>query len=568
MLKRFPSFKLKTGAEIIYDKLIANKVKNVFLYSGGSIMPLVDQFHKGKINYFVNTHEQNCGHAATGYAKSSNKMGVVISTSGPGITNLVTPMLDAQTDGVPLLVLSGQVGTDFMGTGAFQEAPATEITKPVTKLSYCIKNVNEIPHMLDYGIKLIHEGRPGVVHLDLPKNVLVNSYHLKESQEDEWKPNLEDIYEEKKVKHAAEVINSSRKPIFFLGKGCSSNIIELVEKSLIPFTTTIHSKGIISEDHPLSLKWCGMHGSAAANLALQKADCIIGVGARFDDRTTGLLEKYAPKANNIINVNIDPNSFGKTVRSNINITMDSSNFIKTIHPSLKNFISSPEWIKELENLKEKNPFKFNIPENRRLNTPMVISTLDKMTIGKPTIFTTGVGNHQMMTYQFIDGLYPGRIHSSGSLGVMGAGLPYAVGVQIANPGSLVIDIDGDSSFLMTMSDMKTIMENNLPIKIAIMNDNKQMMVNIWEKLFFEERYTATINKRNPDFCMLGESFGLKSFKCSNQNELPSIINQFLSYNGPAICDFTVGEEICLPLVKPGKALDDMIMFDDYYNNNL
>lgn len=556
---------LKSGAEAIYQKLLQHKVKDVFLYSGGSIMPLVDQFHNKKINYFINTHEQNCGHAATGYAKSSNNLGVVISTSGPGITNLVTPMLDAQTDGVPLLVLSGQVGTDFMGTGAFQEAPACEITRPFTKLSYCIKDSSQIPHMMDHAIELAKEGRPGVVHLDLPKNVLVDKFYMKEKSLEVQNLGNSSFDFVNSLPKIAQVINESEKPIFFLGKGCHESIEKMVNKTRIPFTTTIHGKGIISENHLGSLEWCGMHGSATANIALQSADCIIGIGARFDDRTTGLVEKYAPCAKNIISVNVDPESFGKTINSNLNVCARSEDFIREIYDLLRFNIPDNSWLNFIENLKEKNKFKYRIPPGGKLNTPMVISKLNELTLGRDTIFTTGVGNHQMMAYQFIKGDYPGKIHSSGSLGVMGAGLPYAIGCQIANPEKLVVDIDGDSSFMMTMSDMKTAVENNLPIKIAIMNDSRQMMVNIWERLFFEERYTATINKRNPDFREMAESFGLTGFKCGSVDDLEEVSEEFLNIDGPALCEYVVEPEICLPLVGPGKALDEMIMFDEYHN---
>jgi len=573
---------LKTGAEIIYQKLIDYKVKNVFLYSGGSIMPLVDQFYNKKINYYVNSHEQNCGHAATGYAKSSNEIGVVITTSGPGITNMITPMLDAKNDGVPLLVLSGQVGTKFMGTGAFQEAPAVDITRNTTKFSYCVNNVENLNPMIDYAFRLLNSGRPGVVHLDLPKDVLLDLCNYPSHNEDipyirKAVEKLDKLWEKKindyKTNKVSIAINSAKKPIFFLGKGCnhaSKEILELVNKTNIPFTTTIHAKGIIDENHYNSLEWCGMHGSPSANFALQEADCIIGIGARFDDRTTGLVEKYAPiakKEKKIIHVDIDMGMFNKTIRSNYHIHMDSKNFINTILPKVNKNIPSLEWRDRLDELKLDHKFKFRIPENNKINTPMVISKINDLTLHKEedVIFTTGVGNHQMMTYQFIHGNYPGKIHSSGSLGVMGAGLPYAIGAQIANPDKLVVDIDGDSSFLMTMSDMKTIVENDLPVKIAIMNDSRQMMVNIWERLFFEERYTATINKRNPHFKEVAEGFGIKGFRCSDAKNLEETTREFLEYPGPALCEFIVEPEICLPLVGPGKALDEMIMFDEYHN---
>lgn len=568
----------KTGAQIIYDKLLEKKIKDVFLYSGGSVMPLVDKFYKGKINYFVNSHEQNCGHAATGYAKSSGKLGVVITTSGPGITNMITPMLDAQNDGVPLLVLSGQVGTNFMGTGAFQEAPAVKITKNITKFSHCFDYTNNIEKLLDYGIELAQYGRPGVVHFDLPKNILLEEFVSNKNKENNIiKEVVEKIDEEffdfcnsNKIHNITKAINTSKKPIFFLGKGCNhahKEMLELANKTNIPFTTTIHSKGIIDENHLNSLEWCGMHGSPAANIALQESDCVIGIGARFDDRTTGLVSKYAPiakKENKIIHVDIDSEMFNKTIESNYQIKMDSKYFINEIKNNLNNNISSKSWINRIHELKENYKFKLRIPKNNKINAPMVIKKINDLTIDKETIITTGVGNHQMMTYQFIHGNYPNKIHSSGSLGVMGAGLPYALGAQIANPNKLVIDIDGDSSFLMTMSDMKTIVENNLPIKIAIMNDDRQMMVNVWEKLFFEERYTATINKRNPSFADVAEAFGIKGFICSDAVKLDEITKEFLNYPGPALCEYKVEPEICLPLVGPGKALDEMIMFDDFH----
>ena len=319
------------------------------------------------------------------------------------------------------------------------------------------------------------------------------------------------------------------------------------------------------------MSWLGMHGHAGANYLVQEADCIIALGSRFDDRTTGNTDFYAPEANEkkqIIHVDIEPKQFNKSINSHYNIHSDVKTFLNEIKHKIKFNIRTnrKERVKEL---RKKYPFKHNIPLHDNINTPQAIKSIDNYITEnkKKTRITTGVGNHQMMTYQFIDGNYPKKIFSSGSLGVMGAGLPYAVGVQIANPNDLVIDIDGDSSFMMTCSDMKTIMEYNLPVKIAVMNDSRQMMVNIWERLFFEERYTATINNNNPDFQQMAESFGLKGFKVDNFTDLQEKTNEFLSYEGPALCEYVVEPEICLPLVGPGKALDDMILFDEYHSSN-
>lgn len=569
-----------TGAKLIYNKLLEKQVIDVFMYSGGSIMPLIDCFYKGPINYYINTHEQNCGHAATGYAKSSGKTGVVITTSGPGLTNCITPMLDAQNDSTPLVVLSGQVSQKFIGTSAFQEAPSVALTQPFTKWSYMIKDPNDISSVIDDAFQIAHDGKKGVVHLDLPKCVLTstinrssyNDYVLNKKKSYHTNLNYKKNY--KLYKDVIKTIKTSNKPILYIGQGClhaKDELLKLVNIARIPFTTTIHAKGIINDSHELCLDWCGMHGSPAANYSLQEADCIICIGARFDDRTIGNSDKYAPiarKTGKIIHVDIEKTQFGKTIDSNYNVIADSKNFLDYINSNIKTQMSSEDWLYQINYFKNKPGFKHTIPPNSNINVPIVIKTINDITMNSDklrenTLVSTGVGNHQMMTYQYITGNYPKKIFSSGSLGVMGAGLPYSIGLQIANPDKLVIDIDGDSSFLMTMSDMKTIMEYNLPIKIAIMNDKRQMMVNVWEQLFFENRQTATINKMNPNFKSVAEAFGLKGFCCDNVEDLDSITNDFINYEGPALCEYKVEPEICLPLVKPGSALDDMILFEEY-----
>lgn len=591
------SFSTMSGASIIYNKLQEHKVKDVFMYSGGSIMPLIDKFHNGDINYYINSHEQNCGHAATGYAKSCGKTGVVITTSGPGLTNVVTPILDANTDSTPLVVLSGQVKQEFIGTGAFQEAPSTEITKPITKWSYCLTDINELPKVIDKAFHIANEGKKGAVHIDLPKCLLTDTTNFRPVDSDYNNKNIlptrmymdydpytiEDRTErgyqqldtEEPLERCLEAIEKAEKPILYVGQGCikaQKELVELIDNTNIPITTTIHAKGIYDESNDLSLNWCGMHGSAAANYALQEADCIIGIGARFDDRTTGCPNKYAPVAKSkksIINVNVESSDFNKTVDTDINIHLDSSNFLRYLNSKVNSNKLTNEWSTRIKDLKSNHYFKYNEPNNKNINAQMAIDSVNNYCNKRTNnncIITTGVGNHQMMTYQFIDGNYPSKILSSGSLGVMGAGLPYAIGAQIANPDKLVIDIDGDSSFMMTMSDMKTIVENKLPIKIAIMNDSKQMMVNIWEKLYFGGRHIATDNIRNPSFTDLAKAFGFTVFKCSKSNNLQQVTNQFLSSHGPALCEYVIEPEICLPLVGPGKALDEMILFDKYHND--
>lgn len=582
------------GAQLIYNKLVKHGVEDVFMYSGGAIMPLIDKFYDNPIiNYYINTHEQNCGHSATAYAKSLDKPGIVITTSGPGLTNCITPMLDAQTDSTPLIVISGQVNKKSIGSDAFQEAPSVELTKTFTKWSYLVLSVEEIEEVMDKAFHIAMNGKKGVVHLDIPKCVLTDiiseKYIKKQIQQEKIKQEkiqikkyydsyIDPYYENNyyNIDRVADIINASKKPILYIGQGCihaKDELCQLIKKSSIPITTTIHAKGIVNDYHWLSLDWCGMHGSPAANYALQESDCIICIGARFDDRTTGNPDKYAPiakKNKRIIHIDIEKTQFNKNIKSNINLVCDSKVFLDYMNQRVTSKVSTDEWIDRITDLIQEHPFKNNVPHFNCLNTPMVIKSINLITsvvdkFNENTLISTGVGNHQMMTYQFINGNYPKKIFSSGSLGVMGAGLPYAIGLQIANPDKLVIDIDGDASFLMTMSDMKTIIEYNLPIKIVILNDGRQMMVNIWERLFFNRRYTATISYNNPNFKEVAEGFGLKGFYCDDSRDLDKITEKFLKYPGSALCEYKVVPEICLPLVGPGKGLDEMILFDDYHN---
>jgi len=565
------------GSDIIYQKLLEHNVKNTWIYSGGSVMPIIDKFYNGDINYYVNSHEQNCGHAATGYAKSSGKTGVCIVTSGPGITNMITPMLDATNDSTPLIVISGQVAKTAIGTDAFQEAPAVEISKSVTKWSYCVKDVSELPEVMDKAFLIANDKKKGSVHIDIPKCVSNDDYFHSDSEIESPKISVLPEIDNNHVNKIVDMINNSKKPILYVGQGCVEAYQELREFAIngnIPVTTTIHGNGIFDESHPLSLRWCGMHGNPAANYSLQEADCIIALGSRFDDRTTGLISDYAPKARQasedgtggIIHVDIEPRQIDKVIKSDLFINGKCLDFLRLANPLIK-YNSRKDWINFINKKQNEHPFDYNKKETKLLKMEEVLIELNDKTKNKDVVFTTGVGNHQMQCYQFIKSQYPKKIISSGSLGVMGVGLPYSIGVQIANPDKLVVNFDGDSSFNMTLSDLKTVKEHNLPIKIAIMNNSAQMMVTIWEKLFFEERYTATINKSNPDYTKLAESYGIQGIKCSHISDLKKTIDYFINYDGPILCEFEIEKNICLPLVGPGKALDDMILFNDYKNEN-
>jgi acetolactate synthase I/II/III large subunit len=567
--------RLISGAEIVYRGLLKHNVKDVFMFSGGSIMPLIDKFYQSPINKIINSHEQNCGHSATGYAKSSNQTGVAIVTSGPGITNMITPMLDATTDSTPLVVFSGQVPQKFIGSNAFQEAPATQISQSVTKWSKMVTNIEELEYIVDKAFFIANDKKKGAVHIDLPKCILTGKIDESEllkfdcQKETAENNNKEILTNEHSILRAINAINLSSKPILYLGQGCIDDyqLLRLFATiGNIPVTTTIHGCGIFDESHSLSLGWCGMHGYPSANYSLQEADCIIALGSRFDDRTTGALEKYAPIAQKnkaIIHVNIEPSEINKVIKTNYNFNMTCSQFLNEAIPLIQ-YNEREKWIERTTKLTHKHKFENKIVSGK-LSMENVLNELYQNTkhLEDNVIITTGVGNHQMQTYQYIKSHYPKKILSSGSLGVMGAGLPYAVGAQIANPNKTVICIDGDSSFNMTLTDMKTIVENKLPVKIAIMNNNCQMMVNVWEKLFFEARYTATENERNPDFTMLAEAYGIKSLKCEDIDNLESCVSIFLKHPGPILCEFVIEKGMCLPLVSPGCALDEMILPENY-----
>jgi len=571
-----------TCGDVIYNNLEKKNVKHVFMLSGGAIMPIIDSwYNKDTIKNIIGTHEQNLGHAATGYAKSSKNTGVIIVTSGPGLTNLVTPILDAKNDSTPLVVITGQVSKKAMGKLSFQECPATEITQHITKWSYCIQTIEEVPLVLDIAFKIANDGKKGPVHIDLPKCIASSIYPNNVENNFEELRNIEAKYVHKVkklpigskvIQNIAKAINTSKNPVLYVGQGCrdSSNLLrQFAIKANIPVTTTLHGMGIFDETHPLSLKMIGMHGSVYSNYAIQKADCIIALGSRFDDRTTGEVSKYAPiarKNKKMIHVNIDNSEFGKVIDTDYNVNTDCGNFLLEILPYIrykKRFV----WYRYIDKLKQMHPFRYNKAPDNKIKTQSVIIELNNQIIKRnDVIISMGVGNHMMMACQFIDWKNPKQVIASGSLGVMGCSNGYSIGAQLANKDCIVVSVDGDGSFNMTSNELKTMVEYNIPIKIAVMNDSSLQMVRVWEELFFDKRYTATANNNNPDYVKLAEAYGLEALYCDNYTDLPHIMDKFLNSNKPILCEFKVEKDICLPLVGPGKALDEMILFDDYHSN--
>jgi acetolactate synthase I/II/III large subunit len=565
-----------SGGEVIFHMLEQYKVDTVFGYSGGAVLPLIDAFHGKRIKWITSSHEQCSGHSAAAYAKSTGKFGVAIVTSGPGLTNLVTPLQDALTDGVPLVVFSGQVPTGAMGTDAFQECSATEITRPCTKWNYVCLDFNQLPWAVNEAFRIACSGRPGPCHIDLPKDIVSMRAQVPEAVfRKAMTADAPPMLDSKSIKAAADLINGSKKPIFYVGQGashCKEILTNVAKKANIPVTTTCHGMGIFDEREPLSMHMLGMHGAAYANFAIQSSDCIVAIGSRFDDRTTGIITKYAPAARaaeresrgGIVHINIDKQSFGKVVPPTVSIWADAEHALQALQPLLKE-TDRTDWVAQCQDWKNQHAFGYVKPPGGRIKVQQVLEAMNKYLHDKKlmdkTLVATGVGNHQMMSCQFIRWTQPRSFITSGSLGVMGAGLPFAIGAQVANPDALTILVDGDGSFGMTNMDLQTVKRYNLPVKIAIMNDHRQQMVWIWQRLFFEGRYISVDNV-NPDFVALAKAYGIEAISCDNEADLPKVIEQWLTHDGPMLVDFRVVPDICLPMVAPGKALDEMILLQD------
>ena len=575
------AYKGLTGSEAIYKSLSINKIRHVFGYTGGAILSLTDQFHNSNnysnIKYIKNCNELCVGHSAEGYAKVSNTPGIIITTSGPGVTNLITPLQNAYTDGTPLIAISGQVPTNVIGQDAFQECPALDLTKPCTKWNFRPQNVNEIPDMMEKAFHIALSGRKGPVFLDIPKEILTdtitnphsiyNDIHHIEDLEHDYS-DIRDIPRFLKLLYKAE------KPILYIGQGAKHSyklVRQLIKTLNIPFTTTIHGMGIGNELDDNSLHMLGMHGSIYANKSIQESDMIICIGARFDDRTTGNLDKYAPVAKlaskenrgGIIHFDIAKKQIGKVVKPDISFYGNCGYYIRHILSLIEKEDLThkwKDWNQYTYQLKKNNPFKYeHVPG--KIKAQDIIQYIDAQVGHLSPYITTGVGNHQMYTAQHFRWKKPGRMITSGSLGTMGFGLPSAIGVQLSKPDETVILIDGDGSFGMTFNDLSTVKEYNLPIKMFIMNDKRQQMVHIWQKLFFDNNFVSTDNF-NPDFNMLANAFGIKSITINNKKTLHSKFDKIFKYNGPVLVNCIIEPDMCTPLVAPGSGLDEMITFDD------
>ena len=570
--------KLFSGAEIVFKVLEDQKVKYIFGYPGGAVLPIYDELKNHKsIKHILARHEQGAGHAAEGYARSSGKPGVLLVTSGPGATNAVTALTDAYMDSVPVVCISGQVPTHLIGTDAFQECDTTGITRPCTKHNWLVKDVNDLANILSQAFKIATTGRPGPVLVDIPKDIQFNKGIYKVSKnklEKKLNGTLSNKINSKDVDNFIEMIKKSSKPIFYTGGGvinsgpkASELLRDLVSLTGFPITSTLQGLGAFPGDDPQFLGMLGMHGTYEANNAMHDCDLMINIGARFDDRITGKIDEFSPKSKKI-HIDIDPSSIGKNVKVDLAITSDVTELlqavIKRFKEKNKNFIVSnkqktAKWWSQIDKWREKKSLNF-INSKETIKPQHAVQRLYELTKHQDTFITTEVGQHQMWAAQHYKFNKPNRWMTSGGLGTMGYGLPAAIGVQIAHPKKLVVDIAGEASILMNIQEMSTAIQYRLPIKIFILNNEYMGMVRQWQELLHDKNYSESYTEALPDFVKLAEAYGAVGIRAKTPDELDEKIKEMIKTDKPVIFDCVVDKvENCYPMIPSGKPHNQMLL---------
>ena len=559
-----------TGSGAIIRTLELLGVTDVFGIPGGAVIPLYDELMtQTKIRHILVRHEQGAGHAAEGYASSTGRVGVAIATSGPGATNLVTAIADAYMDSVPLLAITGQVFSTSMGTDAFQEADIIGITMPITKHSFLARRAEEIPAAIASAYHIASTGRPGPVLVDITKDAQQNLAPFI------WPPKLDlpgyrPIVKAhgKQVQAAAQLLLQAKKPVLYVGGGviraeASPELLALAEATGAPVVTTLMARGAFPDSHPQHLGMPGMHGTVPAVLALQESDLIISLGARFDDRVTGKISEFAPHAK-IVHVDVDPAEISKIRAVDVPIVGDAKDVIADLTTAWIDAAQgatpdTAEWWTYLHGLKDEFPLGFTEPADGLLAPQYVIQRIGELT-GPEAVYAAGVGQHQMWAAQYLNFNDPNRWMTSGGLGTMGYGFPASIGVQMAHPDALVINVAGEASWLMNMQEMGTAMQFRLPVKQFIMNNERLGMVRQWQELLHGERYSHSWSESLPDFVKLAEAFGAKGIRCSDPASLDDAIIEMLEYPGPVIFDCLVEKhENCFPMIPSGEAHNKMLL---------
>ncbi|MFW5897383.1 MAG: biosynthetic-type acetolactate synthase large subunit [Halanaerobium sp.] len=549
------------GGEIIIESLKKENVDVVFGYPGGAVINLYDALYNSNLKHYLGRHEQGVVHAADGYARSSGKVGVCFATSGPGGTNLVTGLANAQMDSIPVVAFTGQVPSSLIGKDAFQEADITGISLPITKHNFLVTDIKDLPRTIKEAFYIARTGRPGPVLIDLAKDVTqaVIEFNYPESVDlPGYKPTFEG--HKLQINKAARAINNAKRPLLYVGGGAvisnaEKEVRELADKAKIPVTTTLMALGIYPEDQDLALEMLGMHGTQYANKATIETDLLIAVGARFDDRVTGKLDEFASQAD-IIQIDIDPAEIGKNLDVEVPIVGD----VKTVLTELLPHIEEKEngsWQQRIKELKEKYPLKYEDDGSETIKPQYIMEEIDKYTKGDATIVTE-VGQHQMWAAQFHKYKKPRQFITSGGLGTMGYGLPAAIGAQVGQPDEKVVLIAGDGSIQMNIQELGTAQAYNIPIKIIIFNNKYLGMVRQWQEIFFDKRYSST-KIPAPDFVKMGEAYGIWSKTVDKKSELDGALKEAMEHQGPAILDVHIPEEENVyPMVPAGAGLKDMI----------
>jgi acetolactate synthase-1/2/3 large subunit len=570
--------KLFSGAEIVFKALEDQKVEYIFGYPGGAVLPIYDELKNHKtIKHILARHEQGAGHAAEGYARSSGKPGVLLVTSGPGATNAVTALTDAYMDSVPVVCISGQVPTHLIGTDAFQECDTTGITRPCTKHNWLVKDVNDLADIMNQAFKIATTGRPGPVLVDIPKDIQFNkgTYKVNKNKlEKKLNGALSNKINLKDVDNFIEMIKKSAKPIFYTGGGvinsgprASDLLRELVSLTGFPITSTLQGLGAFPGDDPQFLGMLGMHGTYEANNAMHDCDLMINIGARFDDRITGKIDEFSPKSKKI-HIDIDPSSIGKNVKVDLAITSYVTELLQALIKRFKeknnNFIESnkqktSKWWSQIGKWREKKSLNF-INSKEKIKPQHAVQRLYELTKDQDTFITTEVGQHQMWAAQHYKFDKPNRWMTSGGLGTMGYGLPAAIGVQIAHPKKLVVDIAGEASILMNIQEMSTAIQYRLPIKIFILNNEYMGMVRQWQELLHDKNYSESYTEALPDFVKLAEAYGAVGIRAKTPDELDEKIKKMINTDKPVIFDCVVDKvENCYPMIPSGKPHNQMLL---------
>ena len=563
-----------TGAKIVIESLIQENVKVIFGYPGGAVLPIYDElFKQKKIRHILVRHEQAAVHAAEGYARSTGKVGVVLVTSGPGATNTVTGLTDAMMDSVPVVCLSGQVPTHMIGNDAFQEADIVGITRPCTKHNYLVKDVTKLAGAIHSAFFIAKNGRPGPVLVDIPKDIQTfkTSYEGKKLTKkiSYYKPTFEPLKDE--VDKVVEFLSNCKKPIFYIGGGvinsgikASKELSELMKKTGFPCTQTLMGLGAFPMSDKQFLGMLGMHGTYEANMAMYNCDLMICVGARFDDRITGKVSGFSPNSKKI-HFDIDASSFNKSVNVDLTVKGDLFRILKLINEKIskKNLLFKKskyiEWWKQIEKWRSRNCLKYK--QSKKVIKPQyALQRLNELTKKLNPFITTEVGQHQMWAAQFIEFNKPKHWMTSGGLGTMGYGLPAALGVQIAHPKGLVIDVAGEASILMNIQEMSTIKQYRLPVKVFILNNNYMGMVRQWQELLHGNRLSESYMESLPDFVKLAESFGATGLRVEKPHEVDDLVKEMIKIKGAVICDIVVDPtENCFPMIPSGSTHNQMLL---------